>query len=191
MALVALGTGAAVGSAAGGIFGSLMQRSASSKMARHTRAFIKRQRETAYQTTVADMRKAGINPILAATRGATPGGPGGQVPAGVSSPDIAGAAKKGIEAARTAARAKNELDILESAAHKAEADANASTQHSLQATAERMIRDQDVPAALAKGRFDRSPTGRKMLEGARVLEIGGATAKTIGEGILGLVKALF
>lgn len=88
------------GSAIAGAFGAAGS-AASSAMAyyesREARKFAKEMRKTAYQTTVRDMRKAGLNPILAARIGPTP------MPGVPQAPQFGNAALSGMEAAGSAA----------------------------------------------------------------------------------------
>lgn len=67
------------GSAAIGAFGNFAGNALSSALsiyeAQRARRWARGTRSTAYQATMKDMRKAGLNPILAAKLGATPGGP--------------------------------------------------------------------------------------------------------------------
>jgi len=75
------GTMSMVGSAIGGIGSYMGQQSANQANAFQSEkqmAFQKEQRETAYQTAVEDMKKAGLNPMLAYQQGGAGNQPGAQ-----------------------------------------------------------------------------------------------------------------
>lgn len=72
-------------------------------------------RSTAYQATMADMKKAGLNPMLAFSKGPTSWGSAGAAPGsslGAVAPDIAGGLERGVRAVTSARAAPLERAIL-------------------------------------------------------------------------------
>lgn len=90
----------AVGGIIGGIGGSVLGSLSSQKQAKDQRRFIERMRATAYQATMADMRAAGLNPILAYKTGPTPIGSAAM---GMT-PDFGQAIASGVTSAARAAK---------------------------------------------------------------------------------------
>lgn len=95
------------------ILGSVVEGIFSAKNARDNRQFQQRMSDTAHQREVADLRKAGLNPILSAT-----GGPGSSTPQGAvaAAPDLS-------RAATSAAMLKQQMALNEASIRKMEAEA--------------------------------------------------------------------
>lgn len=89
---------AVAGGAAGGILGGVVSGEYGKTAARAQRRFIERMRSTAYQATMADMRAAGLNPILAYKTGPTPIGSAAM---GIT-PDFGQALASGVNSAVSA-----------------------------------------------------------------------------------------
>jgi len=103
----------------GGVIGAGIAASESDKQARKQRRFIERMRKTAYQDTMEDMRKAGLNPILAYKTGPTPIGSAAM---GVT-PDFGQALASGVTAGTKAYKAGAEKRELKTRSAKQKREA--------------------------------------------------------------------
>lgn len=107
--------------------GSLVSSAWSALEARSNRKFQERMSSTSHQREVADLRAAGLNPMLSARLGgsSTPGGSVGQVS------DFGEVASRGINTAMVAKRQSAEIELLKAQAQAAYAGANKSNQEAM------------------------------------------------------------
>lgn len=92
--------GGAIG-ALGSLGGSALTAGLATDQAHEQRKFLRNMRKTAYQTTMKDMKKAGLNPILAYRSGPTPLGGSASIP---NIPDFGSSAAQGARAGVDAVR---------------------------------------------------------------------------------------
>lgn len=111
---------AAAGMFAGEIASSGMQAYFNAQQSQKARKFAKRMYKKRYQYTMEDMRKAGLNPILAAGGGMAGNAPGA-VPARIDKPQLGQAASAYVAMQQQKAQAR----LLSANARKAEAEADA------------------------------------------------------------------
>jgi len=145
--------------------------------ARQQRNFIKEMRRTAYQTTMEDMRKAGLNPILAYRQGPTTSAQaqqamtpkmgldiGAMVKAGAARSQAASAA--GIRAEQIRSEKMRQL-MLKGQAAQGFSAANLNDRNAEMITT-------GLPAAHTQREFDESGPGRFAIKARRALQGGSA-----------------
>lgn len=112
--------GGALAGAAGGLASSALANHYNKKAAKRQMKFQKEMRATQYQTAVKDMRKAGINPMLAYMKGGAGNLSGTSIPA--QNPQLTESAAKGTSSAIASKIAREQLDLYEHQINKARND---------------------------------------------------------------------
>ena len=108
-----------LGGLAGGL-GGMAQNLWSANEAKKQRRWTRKMRQTAYQDTMADMQKAGLNPILAYKQGSTGIGSGATGQAA----NMAGAMSQGAHAVQAVKDGPKRRALMRTQAGKAEMDTN-------------------------------------------------------------------
>lgn len=98
------GLSSGAGSLLGGVGGALISSAFSYRNAEQNRSLQRSMSNTAFQRSMADMRKAGLNPILGAAKGASPASTPGGAPATFENP---------ITSAMSAMRIASEIKNIE------------------------------------------------------------------------------
>lgn len=156
----------------GGLFSARSARRrnrAQIQLAREQMAFQERMSSTAHQRAVQDLRKAGLNPILSATRGqgaSTPLGSMAQLQ-DEGQPAVSSA----VQAARTAAETRNlneTAKLLKQQQHLAEQQAFSAKAVAAKTRMENALLHTTYPRALINQAIDNTPFGRAMLVASRI-----------------------
>lgn len=168
-----------MGGLVSGLLGGAISGAFALKVARDQRDFIKKQRETAYQTTMEDMRKAGLNPILAYRQGPTTGGQATQA----QTPDFAGGMAAGSQAASAKGLRKVQQGVATSQTDKFNAEAALARNNAMGVNFENVGK-----AELAK--FYQTEVGKTALHGKAIGGIWGPPAAAAAKGLGGLYRDL-
>jgi hypothetical protein len=117
---------AALGASALSAYGQGQANAANKEIAREQMAFQENMSNTAYYRAMRDMKRSGLNPILAYSQGGASAPPGAAIPV---SNEFAGSSQylsQGVSSALDAAKFPSQLDQLEASVEKIKADTNVS-----------------------------------------------------------------
>ena len=158
MALPALAAVGAIGSILAPIAGDILTNRLNAGEAKKNRTFQREMSSSSYQRSMADMRAAGLNPILAA-KNAGASTPGGATSVSMQNP--ARALEKGISSAMQLKRFNTELQILEqqltqqtALADKAWQDADISRWLNLTGKRDMLVRKAQQPGLLTAAQME-------------------------------------
>lgn len=161
--------GPALNSAIGGAIafgGTAYSANQANEQGNKARDFTKRMEETRYQRTMADMRKAGLNPMLAYQQGGGSGASGG-IP---SMPDAGAAIAGGMNAGSKTKQNQMAMRKLNAEVRLLDAGTAASSAQARKAEFEGRIIAAGIPAAEAQALWDQ--THQQELKTRRGLQVG-------------------